>query len=289
MSNKVGHEGTQPNQPSCPTSAQDLNQHRRQREEQDSNQSNQRRRVDDTSASEDNRNSSSLSISQENLESLREKFYLQWDRQMEEDAIHDSDNDDDDDDDETVEEESLDSDEGWNSNNQDDQNQEWTYRSLAAEVDHDILLAAEVVHDIEFRVTNEDGSVRRRQRYDFGMLISLNNNVGTSDIDGLSYEQLRELDESIVMVQRLSKEIISKQLKTRVHTTSADSTKEKIEICTVCQDGYENKDKIATLDCKHEYHEDCITQWLVRKNVCPICKRQALMMEESKGEEVNEC
>ncbi|KAI3954903.1 hypothetical protein MKW92_029067, partial [Papaver armeniacum] len=112
------------------------------------------------------------------------------------------------------------------------------------------------------------------------MLISLNNNIG------MSYEELTELDERISMVQRSSKEIISKQLKTRVHATSADSTEGKTEICTVCQDGYENKDKIATLDCQHEYHEDCITQWLVRKNVCPICKRQALMTEESKGDEL---
>ncbi|KAI3959790.1 hypothetical protein MKW98_029827 [Papaver atlanticum] len=105
----------------------------------------------------------------------------------------------------------------------------------------------------------------------------------------MSYEELRELDERISMVQRLSKEIISKQLQTRVHATSADSTEGKTtEICTVRQDGYENQDKIATLGCKHEHHEDCITQWLVQKNVFPICKRQALMMEESKGEEVNE-
>ncbi|KAI3905339.1 hypothetical protein MKX01_040030 [Papaver californicum] len=93
MSNKVGHEGAQLNQPSSPTS-QDLNQHRRQRGEPDSNQSNQRRRTDDqTSATENNNNSFVSSMSQENLERLRQHAYLQMDRQMEEDAIHDSDDD----------------------------------------------------------------------------------------------------------------------------------------------------------------------------------------------------
>ncbi|KAI3833187.1 hypothetical protein MKX03_027520 [Papaver bracteatum] len=108
------------------------------------------------------------------------------------------------------------------------------------------------------------------------------------NIDGMSYEELTELEERIGIVKTgLSKEIILKQLKTRVHTTSRDSTgEEETEICTVCQDKYENQDKIATLDCKHEYHQDCITKWLVRKNVCPICKGQALKtMEESKKEE----
>ncbi|KAI3959792.1 hypothetical protein MKW98_029829 [Papaver atlanticum] len=79
------------------------------------------------------------------------------------------------------------------------------------------------------------------------------------------------------MVKRgLPKETISRELKTRVCTTSVESAEEETEICTICQDGYENMDKVATLDCKHEYHQDCITQWLLQKNVCPVCNRQAL-------------
>ncbi|XP_026434734.1 E3 ubiquitin-protein ligase CIP8-like [Papaver somniferum] len=139
----------------------------------------------------------------------------------------------------------------------------------------------------EFRIDNEDGSVRTTPYV--VTLALLNSNVGFLDIDGMSYEELTELEERIGMAKRgISEEIILKQLKSRVHTTSADSTEDETEICIVCQDKYENQDKIATLDCKHEYHQDCITKWLVRKNVCPICNRQALM-EESKGEEMNEC
>ncbi|KAI3838686.1 hypothetical protein MKX03_013376 [Papaver bracteatum] len=122
------------------------------------------------------------------------------------------------------------------------------------------------------------------------MLLPFNDNVGPSE-DGMSYEELMELRERIGIVQRgLSKETISRELKTRVHTISVDSTQES-EICSICQDGYYNKDKIATLDCKHEYHEDCITQWLLQKNLCPVCKGQALesTMEENKKEEVYKC
>ncbi|XP_026434643.1 uncharacterized protein LOC113332298 [Papaver somniferum] len=237
MENKVGHEGAQPSQPSSPTS-QDLDQqYRRQREGPDSNQSNHRQGIDDTSAADDNNsNSSGSSSSQENLERLIEQLFLQQiDRQIEEDALHDNVSDDD----ETVEEESLVSAEGSNSNSQDDQNQQGTYT-------------------VAVFFPNEDG-VRRRQ-YGTNMLLLLNPNVGPLDVDGMSHEELMELGERIGMVQRgLPKETISSHLKTRVHTTSADSTEEKNEICTICQDGYENKDKIATLDCQHEYHEDCIT------------------------------
>ncbi|KAI3923144.1 hypothetical protein MKX01_026876 [Papaver californicum] len=258
MSNKVDHEGAaQPIQPSSPTS-QDSNQHRRQREEPDSNQSNQRRRIDDQTSSTEDNNNNSFSMSQENLERLRQQAYLQMDRQMEEDAIHDSDDDDYD-----TEEESS----GWNSNSQDDQNQQGT------------PLLTRVI------VLFNEGGVETTRRYDTLTLLSLNTeNVGSLNIDVMmDHEELLELQERIGKVEvGLSKELISSHMKTRIHTTSADSsTEEETEICTICQDEYENKDKIATLDCQHEYHEDCITQWLGQKNVCPICKRQALKtMEE---------
>ncbi|MCL7045388.1 hypothetical protein MKW94_002005 [Papaver nudicaule] len=107
------------------------------------------------------------------------------------------------------------------------------------------------------------------------------------DRDDLTYEATMELQERIgKVVIGLSKETISSHLKTRVHiTTSVDSPEKETEICTICQDGYENKDTIGTLDCKHEYHEDCITEWLAQKNVCPLCKRQGLKtMDENKRE-----
>ncbi|RZC65271.1 hypothetical protein C5167_008963 [Papaver somniferum] len=39
---------------------------------------------------------------------------------------------------------------------------------------------------------------------------------------------------------------------------------------------YENQEIVGILDCGHEYHRDCISQWLLEKNVCAICKRRAL-------------
>ncbi|GKV16427.1 hypothetical protein SLEP1_g27069 [Rubroshorea leprosula] len=46
--------------------------------------------------------------------------------------------------------------------------------------------------------------------------------------------------------------------------------------CIVCQEEYKNQEKIGTLDCGHEYHADCLKKWLLVKNVCPICKTEAL-------------
>lgn len=42
--------------------------------------------------------------------------------------------------------------------------------------------------------------------------------------------------------------------------------------CVICQNNFEEKDKVAFLNCKHIYHNDCITNWSKYKQECPICK-----------------
>lgn len=42
------------------------------------------------------------------------------------------------------------------------------------------------------------------------------------------------------------------------------------------QDAYEDRDRIGTLDCGHEYHAECLKKWLLVKNICPVCKSEAL-------------
>ncbi|XP_012854493.1 PREDICTED: E3 ubiquitin-protein ligase MBR2-like [Erythranthe guttata] len=50
------------------------------------------------------------------------------------------------------------------------------------------------------------------------------------------------------------------------------------EVCVICQDDLfgEHENIIATLDCGHVYHVECIKKWLRSKNECPICKARAL-------------
>ena len=42
--------------------------------------------------------------------------------------------------------------------------------------------------------------------------------------------------------------------------------------CTICQDEYNNKDKVIVLPCLHVFHPDCINNWFSSKNTCPNCK-----------------
>ncbi|KAF8413804.1 hypothetical protein HHK36_001797 [Tetracentron sinense] len=108
------------------------------------------------------------------------------------------------------------------------------------------------------------------------------------DIDDMSYEELLALEERIGNADSgLSEETVLRRLKTRTHNPSGTQFNSldpacmvlETDTCIICQVEFEKKEKIGTLDCGHEYHADCITKWLLVKNVCPICKTTALVPE----------
>ncbi|KHG18563.1 E3 ubiquitin ligase BIG BROTHER -like protein [Gossypium arboreum] len=105
------------------------------------------------------------------------------------------------------------------------------------------------------------------------------------DIEDMSYEELLALGERIGNVNTgLSEEMIRRKLKTRSYSTFATNinleeaapVEQEPDFCTICQEDYKNQEKIGTLDCGHEYHASCLRKWLLLKNVCPICKSEAL-------------
>lgn len=48
------------------------------------------------------------------------------------------------------------------------------------------------------------------------------------------------------------------------------------ETCAICLEDYVPGEKLRLLPCQHEFHLDCIDQWLTtRRPFCPVCKRDA--------------
>ncbi|XP_012449941.1 probable E3 ubiquitin-protein ligase RHG1A [Gossypium raimondii] len=96
------------------------------------------------------------------------------------------------------------------------------------------------------------------------------------DVDNMSYEELLALEERIGNVNTgLSEEMISNQLK-RQKYSSVPGTRLETEPCCVCQEEYNDGEDLGTLECGHDFHADCIKQWLMHKNLCPICKTTGL-------------
>ncbi|XP_020239593.1 probable E3 ubiquitin-protein ligase RHG1A [Cajanus cajan] len=96
------------------------------------------------------------------------------------------------------------------------------------------------------------------------------------DVDNMSYEELLALEERIGNVSTgLSEETVLKHLKQKKHSVEKGSQIDA-EPCCVCQEDYGDGDDIGTLDCGHDFHSKCIKQWLMHKNLCPICKTTGL-------------
>ncbi|KAF5444904.1 hypothetical protein F2P56_033996 [Juglans regia] len=96
------------------------------------------------------------------------------------------------------------------------------------------------------------------------------------DVDNMSYEELLALEERIGNVSTgLSEETILNRLRQRKCSIAVGSQLDA-EPCCICQEEYNEGDDLGTLECGHNFHADCIKQWLMQKNLCPVCKTTAL-------------
>ncbi|XP_042961825.1 E3 ubiquitin-protein ligase MBR2-like [Carya illinoinensis] len=101
------------------------------------------------------------------------------------------------------------------------------------------------------------------------------------DVDNMSYEELLDLEEHIGSVSTgLSEEAIEANLRQQTYNSLTLGSPAENESCCICQEEYVNGDDLGKLDCGHAFHLDCIKQWLVQKNSCPICKLRALAVRD---------
>ncbi|KAK8448487.1 hypothetical protein SEVIR_7G019200v4 [Setaria viridis] len=98
------------------------------------------------------------------------------------------------------------------------------------------------------------------------------------DVDNMSYEELLALGERIGYVNTgLSEEkIMSTLTQWKYAIRPLEDAPTGVEPCCICQEDYVEGEDLGRLDCGHDFHTVCIKQWLVIKNLCPICKKTAL-------------
>lgn len=42
--------------------------------------------------------------------------------------------------------------------------------------------------------------------------------------------------------------------------------------CLVCQCDYEEGEQLRRLPCNHCFHQECVDEWLLEKDICPYCR-----------------
>ncbi|KAM3286205.1 hypothetical protein P3S67_025004 [Capsicum chacoense] len=73
----------------------------------------------------------------------------------------------------------------------------------------------------------------------------------------------------------LSREVILARMKCVKYELAERSTSDN-DMCCICFEDFSEVQKIGSIDCQHTFHFDCISQWLMQKNSCPLCRRTAL-------------
>ncbi|KAH0773900.1 hypothetical protein KY290_011037 [Solanum tuberosum] len=74
----------------------------------------------------------------------------------------------------------------------------------------------------------------------------------------------------------LSRKVIFARMNLIMYQSTEISLSDDSDTCSIFLDDYSDGQIIGSADCHHTFHFDCISQWLMQKNSCPLCKRIAL-------------
>ncbi|EJK66754.1 hypothetical protein THAOC_12296 [Thalassiosira oceanica] len=55
-------------------------------------------------------------------------------------------------------------------------------------------------------------------------------------------------------------------------TPSLEQPLELEQTCSICLLAFEEGETVTDLTCGHLYHAECVSEWLLKKNECPLCK-----------------
>ncbi|XP_078677563.1 uncharacterized protein LOC144914048 [Branchiostoma floridae x Branchiostoma belcheri] len=90
-------------------------------------------------------------------------------------------------------------------------------------------------------------------------------------------ETIRRINEFLARLaeregERPATEEVVEEMKDSAFKLKVDSE----EICAICQDGMKKGEKIIPFPCpaEHQFHEDCMLQFLAHGSSCPLCRHQ---------------
>ncbi|KAI8377630.1 uncharacterized protein BYT42DRAFT_571012 [Radiomyces spectabilis] len=119
---------------------------------------------------------------------------------------------------------------------------------------------------------NEDDHAYQRSFLDNWIDILTNRSARLANCDGVPQKQSLIPQCPIISTTRQPSEPNLRYLhvyKRRLRPTDKDVATE----CSICQERFGTELDIIRLSCRHEYHDECIHQWLRLKPTCPICRR----------------
>ncbi|KAL4449207.1 hypothetical protein ABPG74_015589 [Tetrahymena malaccensis] len=85
---------------------------------------------------------------------------------------------------------------------------------------------------------------------------------------------LEEIEKIICTTNYVSddKQIIYSQKKNQQKEQQQQCNISQCSDCPICQQDFQNEEKVYSLSCKHQYHATCLIEWIKMQNTCPLCR-----------------
>jgi hypothetical protein len=97
---------------------------------------------------------------------------------------------------------------------------------------------------------------------DYELLQQLDEEMNATNNAGLSHRSSRGARQEFI--DRLPSHVVS-------HEEGRDESEDS-RTCSICLGPVEDGDTVRTLFCLHQFHQNCVDNWLRHNASCPICK-----------------
>ncbi|CRH01062.1 RING zinc finger protein, putative [Plasmodium relictum] len=100
-----------------------------------------------------------------------------------------------------------------------------------------------------------------------------------SNVDENLQEMLRPLNKNV------ENEINNKVSQENFVNNNKEIPNENEDVCSICMMNYINNDEVMIMPCdkRHFFHVSCLTKWLYKSQVCPICRTNIVNCFDSKN------
>eukprot|EP00928_Gymnodinium_smaydae_P082906 TRINITY_DN66183_c0_g1_i1.p1 TRINITY_DN66183_c0_g1~~TRINITY_DN66183_c0_g1_i1.p1 ORF type:complete len:172 (-),score=20.25 TRINITY_DN66183_c0_g1_i1:379-894(-) len=79
-----------------------------------------------------------------------------------------------------------------------------------------------------------------------------------------------DLHDALMQQALASSEVIRRRISFPREKFDSSRHKELVE-CEICLENYADGDELQRLPCMHVFHNKCISQWLDKSRLCPVC------------------
>ncbi|CAB9498107.1 Probable E3 ubiquitin-protein ligase [Seminavis robusta] len=105
------------------------------------------------------------------------------------------------------------------------------------------------------------------------LLISCQPNINERLVDRfLEIIRANPDTDNIQQQQGVEPQQVPTELVLRTTTFESKSDLDEDACCTICLAALAEGDRVGNLSCNHKFHVDCLRQWLLLRNVCPLCQ-----------------